>query len=250
MRLKQQPIHLWSCPLAAQSCVPEEMFIDLALTRVLYCETKVLICRKVAHDVQKALPPSHIWQILTKDGFGPRFFFSAFSFSSNSMFSLSIKVIKVLHLLCSSWAMNKVVFNTQFNDGYNTENSHTPPHQDSKKGAGGDTVSSNVNSHALTPRPILLNLGMSMKQARLYVYNGQNCPRTSRKNHLKWQRMISTHRRQSSSCSRSTILAYGCWLPGKSSRETEQIPVWRLHSAHCQVGILWVLRAIGLWKIV
>lgn len=45
---------------------------------------------------------------LTKEGFGPRFFFSAFSFSSNSRFSLSIKVIKVLHLLCNSWIiMNK-----------------------------------------------------------------------------------------------------------------------------------------------
>ena len=39
------------------------------------------------------------------EGFGPLFFFSAFSFSSSSIFSLSIKVIKVLHLLCSSIAV-------------------------------------------------------------------------------------------------------------------------------------------------
>lgn len=44
--------------------------------------------------------------LLLTEGFGPLFFFSAFSFSSSSMFSLSIKVIKVLHLLCSSWVTN------------------------------------------------------------------------------------------------------------------------------------------------
>lgn len=39
---------------------------------------------------------------LTEPVFGPRFFFSAFSRSSSSMFSLSISVIKVLHRLWSS----------------------------------------------------------------------------------------------------------------------------------------------------
>lgn len=39
---------------------------------------------------------------LTEPVFGPRFFFSAFSLSSSSMFSLSISVIRVLHRLWSS----------------------------------------------------------------------------------------------------------------------------------------------------
>lgn len=42
------------------------------------------------------------WHKLTEDVRGPLFFFSAFSRSSNSMFSRSMSVMSVLHLLWSS----------------------------------------------------------------------------------------------------------------------------------------------------
>lgn len=48
---------------------------------------------------------------------GARFFFSALSFSSSSWFSLSISVINVLHLLCSSIAVLDLINQSKRNCG-------------------------------------------------------------------------------------------------------------------------------------
>lgn len=53
-------------------------------------------------SISPAVVVMNVWHNLTEDVRGPLFFFSAFSRSSNSMFSRSMSVMSVLHLLWSS----------------------------------------------------------------------------------------------------------------------------------------------------